>query len=354
MDYAEILKMLELVSPGTALRNAIDDIMRADNGAIMFFVQNPEEYVKKGIIQVGFELKCPFTSNALYELAKMDGAIVISEDVKTIWYANSHLVPDSSIPTNETGTRHRTAERLAIQSGKLVLCISQRRKVVTLYKGDWKHMLNEVSFVVMQMNQGLRAVERYRSNFDKGISSIDIQEIEERVTLFDVAEVIERGVAILQISKELNFYLAELGYAGTLAKMHLGELLYDVKEVLELLIMDYATQDVIGEEHDPHEVMEKLLNSERSVAVTVKALGYTLQDSQLFEMSIKPRGYRLLRSIPRIPMSVAKNVVKCFEDLSGILGASFDELVKVDGIGEKRAQSIMTGISSLRHRANLR
>ncbi len=354
MEYQDILKMLELVSPGTALRNAVDDIMRADNGAIIFFVQDPEEYVKKGVIQTGFELKCPFTANRLYELAKMDGAIVISEDVKTIWYANAHLVPDSSIPTNETGTRHRTAERLAIQSGKLVLCISQRRKVVTLYRGKWKHMLNDVSFVVMQMNQGLRAVERYRSNFDKGISTIDIQEIEGRVTLFDIAEVIERGVAILQISKELNFYLAELGYAGTLAKVHLNELLYDVEDVVKLLIMDYASEEVIGEDHDPQGVIEKLMSCERNVSSIAKALGYNLQDSQLFELGVQPRGYRLLRNIPRIPMSVAKNVVKRFKDLSGILNASFEELVEVDGIGEKRAQSITTGISSLRHRANLK
>ncbi len=354
MQYEEILKMLKLVSPGTDLRNAVDDIMRADNGAIILFVQEPDEYVKKGIIQVGFELNCPFTSNKLYELAKMDGAIVISEDLKTIWYANAHLVPDSAIPSDETGTRHKTAERIAKQTGKLVLCISQRRKVITLYRDSWKHMLNDVSFVVMQMNQGLRAIERYRSNFDKGISSIDIQEIEGRVTLFDVVEVIERGVTIIKISKELNFYLAELGDAGTLARVHLNELLYDVEDIVKLLIMDYASTNVIGEEHVPDDVFEELLENEINTNFIVKALGFELQDSQLFELGIQPRGYRLLRNIPRIPMSVAKNVVKRFKDLSGILNASFDELVEVEGIGEKRAQSITNGISSLRHRANLR
>ncbi|WP_456399788.1 DNA integrity scanning diadenylate cyclase DisA [Mesoaciditoga sp.] len=354
MDYDEILNMLTLVSPGTALRNAIDDIMRADNGAIIFFVQNPSEYVKNGIIQPGFELNCPFTANKLYELAKMDGAIVISEDLKTIWYANSHLVPDSTIPSDETGTRHKTAERIARQTDKFVLCISQRRKVITLYRGTWKHMLNDVSFVVMQMNQGLRAIERYRSNFDKGISDIDIQEIEGRVTLFDVVEVIERGIAILQISKELNFYLAELGEAGTLAKVHLNELLYDVENIIKLLIMDYASDEAIGEEHEPGDVFTKLMGYKGDSNFIAKTLGYELQEAQLFELEIQPRGYRLLRNIPRIPMSVAKNVIKRFRNLSGILNASFDELVKVEGIGEKRAQSIITGISSLKHRANLK
>ncbi len=354
MDYEEILKMLELVAPGTPLRNAIDDIMRADNGALIFFAQDPDEYVKNGIIQVGFELKCSFTSNKLYELAKMDGAIVVSEDLKSIWYANVHIVPDSTISSDETGTRHKTAERLAIQTGKLMLCISQRRKVVTLYRGRWKHMLNDVSFVVMQMNQGLRAIERYRSNFDKGLSSIDIQEMENRVTLFDVAEVLERGGAIIQISKELNFYLAELGNAGTLALIHLNELLYDVDEILKLLIMDYAVEDVIGENHNPEDVLEKITKNKGDANSIVKALGYDLQTSQLFELTIQPRGYRLLRNIPRIPMSVAKNIVKKFEDLSGMLNASFEDLVKIEGIAEKRANSIINGITSLRHRANLR
>jgi diadenylate cyclase len=354
MNYDNILNMLRLVSPGTDLRNAVDDIMRADNGAIIFFVQDPDEYVKSGIIQPGFELNCPFTANKLYELAKMDGAIVISEDLKTIWYANAHLVPDGTIPSDETGTRHKTAERIAKQTGKLVLCISQRRKVITLYRDSWKHMLNDVSFVVMQMNQGLRAIERYRSNFDKGLSGVDIQEIEGRVTLFDIVEVIERGVAILQISKELNFYLAELGDAGSLARIHLNELLYDVENIIKLLIMDYASQTAIGDEHDPEGIFNELLDHESSVSFIAKTLGYDLQDSQLFELEVQPRGYRLLRNIPRIPMSVAKNVIKRFKNLAGILNASFDELVEVEGIGEKRAQSITVGISSLKHRANLK
>ncbi len=354
MDYEEILKMLELVAPGTPLRNAVDDIMRADNGALIFFVQDPDEYVKSGAIQIGFKLECPFTSNKLYELAKMDGAIVVSEDLKTIWYANVHIVPDSTIPSDETGTRHKTAERLAIQTKKLVLCISQRRKVLTLYRGQWKHMFNDVSFVVMQMNQGLRAIERYRSNFDKGISSMDIQEIENRVSLFDVAELLERGVAIIQISKELNFYLAELGSAGTLAQIHLNELLYNVDEILRLLIMDYASENAMGKEHDPRDILEKIVGNKGDINSISRALGYDLQISQLFEITIQPRGYRLLHNIPRIPMSVAKNIVKKFKDLSGMLNAPFEELVEVEGVAEKRANSIIDGMTSLKHRANLR
>lgn len=354
MDYEEILKMLVLVSPGTPLRNAIDDIMRGDNGALIFFVQDPKEYVRKGIIQIGFELNCPFTPNKLYELAKMDGAIVVSEDLKTIWYANVHIVPDNTIPSTETGVRHKTAERLAIQTRKLVVCISQRRKVVTLYRGNWKHMLSDVSFIVMQMNQGLRAVERYRSNFDKGISSIDIMEIENRVTLFDVVEVLDRGITVLQISKELRFYLAELGNAGTLAKVHLEELLYEVEEILNLLIMDYATEKSIGEDHDPEEVFELLMSKKGGIDSIANILGYEEQKAQLFEFMVQPRGYRLLRNIPRIPMSVAKNMIRKFKNLSGLLNASFDELTMVEGIAEKRAKAIINGITSLRNRANLR
>ncbi len=353
MEKDEIVKILEMVAPGTNLRDSIDDIIRADKGTFIFFVQDPKDFVKAGIIQGGFEINTPFIANRLYELAKMDGAMVVSEDLKTIWYANVHIIPDSSIPTNETGTRHRTAERLAIQTGKLVICISQRRKIVTLYRGNWKYMLNDVSFVVMQMNQGLRLMERYRENFDLAISSLDMKEIEDRVTFFDIFEIVDRGVALLKTAEDLYFYLAELGNAGALSRLHLEELLDNIKDSLELIIMDYANENIIGKEHNPGEVFRALLEKRGDPDGVSEFFGYELQGSQLFETILQPRGYRLLRNIPRIPMSVAKKVIERFEYLSGLLIASFEDLTDVEGVAEKRANAIMSGINSLKNRMNL-
>ncbi len=350
-------EILKFIAPGTSMRDAIDNIMKADKGALLFFVQDPQSYVEEGIIQGGFELNCLFNSNKLYELAKMDGAIIISEDLKTIWYANVQLAVDNSIPTNETGTRHRTAERIAMQTGKLVVAVSQRRKVITLYRGNWKYMVNDVSLVVLQINQSLRLMERYRMNFDNALSAIDLKEMEMRVTLFDVFEIVDRAIKMILLSQELSFYIAELGNMGTFIKMHFDELLNGVEDNLKLLIMDYANEETIGEDHDPSSIVKSLLfgkmeeNNLDPISFAGE-IGYDIEEYQIFEMTLKPRGYRVLRSIPRIPITIAHDVIRRFGNLYSLLNASFEDLMSVDGVAEKRATIIMSGISSLKNRAN--
>lgn len=353
IDEKSVKDILSIVAPGTPLREAMDNVMRADKGALIFIVQDPKEYVKSGIIQGGFDLDCPFNPNKVYELAKMDGAIIISEDLKRIWYANVQISVDKNIPTNETGTRHRTAERLALQSGKLVISVSQRRKVITLYQKDWKYMVKDVSVIVLQMNQGLRLMERYRTNFDSSILALSAKEMENRVTLLDVFDILNRGLKIMDLYEELSFYLAELGNEGILTKLHMDELNEGVDESLNLLVMDYAHDEIIGKTHDPLKIMKNLISSENLDLISfVHIMGYDIDEHQIFEMILQPRGYRLLRSIPRIPLNIAYDLVDKFKNISGLLNASFDELMSVDGIAEKRATVIMSGISSLKNRAN--
>ncbi len=356
MKHEKIEKILQIIAPGTSLRDAVDNIIRADKGALICLVQDPSEYVREGIIQGGFHLNCSFNPNRLYELAKMDGAIIISEDLKNIWYANVQLAVDSSIPTNETGTRHRTAERFAIQTGKLVIAVSQRRKAITLYQGDWKYMLNDVSTIVLQMNQGLRLMERYRTNFDNLINSLNTKEIENRVTLLDIYEIINRGLKIMRLSDELNFYLSELGNEGYLTKYHMDELKEGVIENIRLMIMDYASENVIGQNHNPEKII-KILSSQKEenldLIFFIHKLGYDIKKDQIFEMVLQPRGYRLLRSIPRIPMNITMDVVKKFKNIQGLLKASFEDFTQIDGIAEKRAMIIMSGITSLKSKNNV-
>jgi len=356
LDDKSIKAALSMVAPGTPLRDAIDNIIKADKGALIFVVQDPKEYLKKGIIQGGFDLNCSFTPNKVYELAKMDGAIVLSEDLKKIWYANVQLAANRKISTNETGTRHRTAERIALQTGKLVIAVSQRRKVITLYQKDWKYMVKDVSVIVLQMNQGIRLMERYRTNFDSSILALNTKEVEGRVTLFDVFEIINRGLKIINLYRDLSFYLAELGNEGMLTQLHMDELNEGVDENIELLIMDYASERVIGKTHDPSQLMKALFSNQKEENLDllsfVHQMGYDIEEHQIFEMTLQPRGYRLLRSIPRIPMNIAHDLVKKFENMSGLLRASFDDLMSVDGVAEKRATVIMSGISSLKSRVN--
>jgi|YelNatPaOPRAMG01_1025707.scaffolds.fasta_scaffold06565_3 diadenylate cyclase len=356
LDDKSVKDILSMVAPGMPLREAIDNIMRADKGALIFLVQDPKEYLKNGVIQGGFDLNCPFTPNKVYELAKMDGAIVLSEDLKKIWYANVQLSTDRNISTNETGTRHRTAERLALQTGKLVIAVSQRRKVITLYQKDWKYMVKDVSVIVLQMNQGIRLMERYRTNFDNSMASLSTKEMENRVTLFDVFEIINRGLKIISLYRDLSFYLSELGNEGALTKLHMDELNDGIDENIELLVMDYASERVIGKAHDPDRLMKALFSDQKAEKLDlfsfVRYMGYDIEEHQIFEMTLQPRGYRLLRSIPRIPMNIAHDLVKKFENISGLLKASFDDLMSVDGVAEKRATVIMSGISSLKNRTN--
>lgn len=353
IDDKNVKDILSIVAPGTPLREAMDNVIRADKGALIFIIQDPKEYVKSGVIQGGFDLNCSFNPNKVYELAKMDGAIIISEDLKKIWYANVQISVDKDISTNETGTRHRTAERLALQSGKLVIAVSQRRKVITLYKEDWKYMIKDVSVIVLQMNQGLRLMERYRTNFDSFILTLSTKEMERRVTLLDVFDVFSRGLKIMELYDELSFYLSELGTEGILTKLHMDALNEGIGESLNLLVMDYANEEIIGNTHDPLEVMRTLTSSRSLDLISfVHLMGYDIEEHQIFEMILQPRGYRLLRSIPRIPLNIAHDIVNKFGNISKLLDISFDELMSVDGVAEKRATVIMSGISSLKNRTN--
>src|ERR671931_1077710 len=135
---AQLLEALARIAPGTELRQAIDDVIRSREGALIV-VGDPEalSFLYSG----GIRLDQPFTPQLLYELAKMDGAIVVDSKLTKLAYANVQLMPDPTIPSNETGTRHRTAERVAKQTGALVISISQQRETVSLFVGQSRYLL---------------------------------------------------------------------------------------------------------------------------------------------------------------------------------------------------------------------
>ena len=178
-------RALELVAPGTDLRIAIENIIRAQNGALIV-VDRPEKLEELGIISGGMRVELEFAPMRLYELAKMDGAIVISRDTRKLVYANVQLMPDPAIPSDETGTRHRTAERVAKQTGTLVVSISQQRETVTLFVGDLRYQLGEISEVLARTNQGLATLETYKSRLDQGLTRLSALEFQSAVMLDDV------------------------------------------------------------------------------------------------------------------------------------------------------------------------
>jgi hypothetical protein len=175
-----LLKVLRSVAPGRPLREGLENVLRAKNGGLIVLAENPEVM---GIVEGGFMLNADYSPSHLYELAKMDGAIILSKDAKKILAANTQMVPSQDIPSSETGIRHRTAERVARQTGTLVIAISQRRGVITLYKGTLKYVLQDLGLILTKANQAIQTLEKYRVVLDKFLLSLSVMEFQESVTL---------------------------------------------------------------------------------------------------------------------------------------------------------------------------
>ncbi|MBO8160031.1 MAG: DNA integrity scanning protein DisA [Thermosipho sp. (in: Bacteria)] len=348
----ELLTKIKLLAPGSKLRKALDDIVLANFGALIVFIPEDKYNEFSSIMQAGFKLDITFSPERLYELAKMDGAIIVDENVTKILAANIHLVPDASIPTSETGTRHRTAERVAKQTGQLVIAVSKRRNVISLYFNNYKYIINDINFLITRVNQALNTLEKYRQNFDKMLFQIDILEIENRVTLIDVVEIINKGVEILKIKDEIEPYVVELGIEGKLASMQLSEIVIDVEDILYNLILDYYKED-LGDEEKAIQIIEMLKGyKERRPITTARLLGYEeiANINQLYDYHVQSRGYRLLRNIAKIPMAITHNVVRAFGNVFSLSNADYSALKEVEGIGEKRAAAIIDSINSMRNR----
>ncbi len=336
-----ILKYLKKISPGTALRDGLENIVRAKTGALII-LSDSEDVMK--IVDGGFCINSEFNPANIYELAKMDGAIVLSEDGKRIICANAQLVPDPSITSRETGTRHRTAERVAKQTGKFVISISERRNIITLYKGNNKYVLKDVNEILNKANQAIQTLEKYKVVLNQAMSNLSALEFENLVTVFDVTKVLQRTEMVMRVVVEIQKYIIELGNEGRLIEMQLEELTGDTEEDGINVIRDYYIRSE-GRDHEDINKEIKKLNQDDLLELSIisKILGFDNGTDSLDEQ-VYPHGYRLLNKIPRIPFSVLENVIEEFKTLQGVLKASISELDDVDGIGEIRAKSIKDGL----------
>jgi len=339
----QLLAVLEKVAPGTALREGIDRIIKAGMGAII--VLGIDETVER-LLSGGFKMATKFTAQRLSEVAKMDGAIILDDAVERILYANVHLVPDPSVPTAETGTRHRTAERVARQSGKPVVSVSESMRIVSLYVHATKHVLEEISSILFRANQALATLERYRNRLDEVSSALSALEIENVVTLRDVLNVVQRAEMVRRIADEIEGAVDELGTDGRLLRLQLEELMFGVESERRLVVRDYLpearkTLDATLAAFDvlqAHELLE--------LPRLGRTLGYGATDGGI-DRPVSPRGYRLLSRIPRLPESIIGKLVTRFTSLQPLMRASLSELDAVDGIGESRARSIKEGLERL-------
>ncbi|MNM20122.1 MULTISPECIES: DNA integrity scanning diadenylate cyclase DisA [Clostridium] len=343
----EIKNILKIVAPGTNLREGLENILRAKTGGLIVLGDN-EEIMK--LVDGGFKINSEYTPSYVYELAKMDGAIVVSSDFKKIVCANAQLVPDSSIPTFETGTRHRTAHRVAKMTGSIAVAISQRRNMITVYKGDLKYVLRETSVILARANQAIQTLEKYVAVLDRVKNNLNLLEFQDLTTLFDVVTAIQRTEMVMRIVGEIESYIVELGNEGRLISMQLYELVRSIEQDGILLIRDYCKADL--EFNELYKLIQALSSEELlDLDAIGKILGY--EGVPLVDTLISPRGYRIVSKIPRIPSTVIENLVKHFKELKNIIEANKENLDQVEGIGEARARAIRNGLRRIKEQVEL-
>ena len=339
-----ITEILKLIAPGTPIRDGLENILKAKTGALIVISDTKEVL---DLVDGGFRLDIDYTSSRLYELAKMDGAIVLSADFKKILYDNTQLIPDSSIITTETGTRHRTAERTAKQTGALVISISQRRSIITIFKGNERYVLEDTSKVISKANQALQTVEKYKKVFDSKLSLLNEYEFNDIVTLENVIISIQRAEMVRKMVEEVERAIFELGDEGRLLEIQLKELVGDLENEELLIVKDYMSP---SKKKLPDKILEEIekLNHEDLMKSDkiAKMLGY--QDFENYdEVGVYTRGYRVLNKIPRMPSNIVDNLVKSFKSFQHILAADIPQLDEVEGIGEVRARTIKQSLKRM-------
>jgi diadenylate cyclase len=338
-----LLSALKQVAPGTRLRAGIDDIIRAELGALIV-IGDPNELAF--LFSGGMRLDLPLTSQLLYELAKMDGAIVITADGQKLVYANVQLMPDPAIASSETGTRHRTAERVAKQTNALVISISQQRETVTVFVGDLRYQLGEISDTLARTNQALGTLETYRTRLDQGLTRLTALEFQSAVVLDDVLVVLQRAEMTTRMAEEIERNCVELGEESRLIRMQLDELMEDVPREKAAVVYDYERS---GDPASSSRALEGLaqMNYTRMLEFDqlAEVLGY--HETNPLDYTVQPRGYRVLSRIPRLPDSVIRHVVRDFESLDAVVRASHRDLEAVDGVGSVRAREIREGLRRL-------
>jgi diadenylate cyclase len=333
--------VLANLAPGSVLREGIERVIRAGRGALVVIGWTPEV---EPLVSGGFVIDIAATSQRIAELAKMDGALILDEDASRILRANVHLVPNPSIYTSETGTRHRSAERVARQTGQPVISVSESMGMVTLYLEDRKRVVEDVSALLFRANQALSTLERYRSRLDEVSATLSAREVEDAVAVRDVVLALQRAEMMRRIAQEVEDHVVELGTEGRLIQLQLDELVASVGGERELVVRDYLAdrrRKLARVLDDISEVgTDDLLDAERIAEI----LAY---DGDELDRAVTPRGYRLLSRIPRLPASVIERLVERFQTLPRVMEATIAELDEVEGVGETRARSIQDGLRRL-------
>ena len=335
---------LAAVAPGTALREGLDRILQANKGALIVLGDDASVL---SICSGGLLLDAEFSPQRLSELAKMDGAIILARDASHIARANVHLVPDPTVPTSETGTRHRTAERVARSLDVPVISVSEAMSLIAVYRGDQKHPLEPIPRLLNRANQALQTLERYKNRLDAVASALGALEVEDLVTVRDVVVLLQRSEMVRRIAAEVMDYIVELGSDGRLILLQLEEMMGGVEDERHLVVRDYLRDSAHIAVNDAVARLAALSTDDLLDLKTVAWVLGIATDSGGLDSALQPHGYRLLSRIPRLPAAVVDRIADFFGGLQRILRASVEELDEVEGVGSGRAKAIKEGLSRL-------
>lgn len=341
----ELRAVLATVAPGTSLRDALERILRGNTGALIVLGW---DRAVESLCTGGFPLDIEFSATRLRELCKMDGAVVLTNDGERIVYAATHLMPDPSTPTEESGTRHRTAQRVARQTGYPVISVSQSMRIVSLYVGAGRYVLGTTGELLGRANQAIATLERYKTRLDEVSNALSALEIEDLVTVRDAAIVSQRLEMVRRIADEVTGQVIELGTDGRLLQLQLEELMAGVDNDRELIVRDYLPAG--RKAPTVARVLEAIaaLSATDLLDLTLVAGAMGLPSTpELLDAAVSPRGHRLLARVPRIPTTILDRIVEHFGGLQKLLAASADDLLAVEGVGEARARGVREAISRL-------
>jgi diadenylate cyclase len=332
---------LALVAPGTALRDGLDRVVKAKRGALVVVGDGPDVL---GVCSGGFLMDAEFTPQRLAELCKMDSAIILTPDAGRIARANVHLVPDPSVPTTETGTRHRTAERVARSLDVPVISVSEDMGVITVYVQDAKHTLEEIPRLLVRGNQALQTLERYKIRLDDAATSLTELEVEDVVTVRDVAAMLQRSETVRRVAEQIQTSIIELGGEAHLIRLQLDELLEDVDDDRELVLLDYLPDDKDERLASALAALAALSTDDLRDLRCVAAIVVPGAEDRL-DLSLQPRGYRLLDKVPRLTEDVVNELVGRFGTLQKLMRATADDLASIDDVDTGLAHTIKEGLA---------
>ena len=334
----ELLGILKLVSPGTPLRSAIDDVAKAKLGAIIAIGDTPE---LMKLTNGGFEVNCKFNPQKLVELCKMDGAIILDSEIKKILFANTLLIPDYNIPTNETGTRHKAAERTARQTGQLVITVSERKNIITLYKGAIKYVLKSSEDILHRSDATLRMLEKEKERFNELTQNLNVLEFTNFTSINDVIMAVQRAEISARIEDIIRRYILELGIEGSLVKIQLKEMRKGIDNEELLLLKDYSKSEAYVTKVALAELnLEQLIEPINITAI----LGY-----QKLDEAVVPKGFRILNKTS-LAKGEVEGLISSIENLNNLF--NFPERV-INRLGESKSDLLKKELSQIKEQAIL-